>query len=138
MNDLDRRLTELIDQEHVTVIETGKLAGHLNAAYHPDSKLIFVRWGLDDVTRRCAIAHELGHAYHGHDCSTPAHERIADEWAATHLITVDDVETAAYNCDGVASAIAAEIGVTPQLLTVWTRLHEAGRIKQDWNCLVFE
>ena len=43
MNDLDRRLTELIDQEQITIIETGKLSGHLNAAYHAESKLIFVR-----------------------------------------------------------------------------------------------
>lgn len=133
MGPIEDRLTELIDASGIVIIETSKLGRHLNAAYHPSGK-IFVRWGLDAVTRRCSIAHELGHAHYGHNCSTPGAERAADEWAALRLIALDDVETAAKNCDGAASAIAAEIGITPHLLTVWMRLHETGRITQERNC----
>ncbi|EEW50456.1 hypothetical protein HMPREF0290_0904 [Corynebacterium efficiens YS-314] len=97
-----------------------------------------MRWGLDAVTRRCAIAHELGHEHYGHDCSTPGAERLADEWAAMKLVTVDDVETAAESCEGQPSAIAAEIGITPHLLSTWMRLHEAGRTSQQWSCLLSE
>lgn len=128
MSQIERRLEKLIDDAGIRIVETGRLSSDLNACYHEPSQTIVIRWGLDPVTRRCAIAHELGHAYYGHDCSSQRAEREADEWAAKQLLTVDMVETAGASCDGAPSLIASELGVTPGLLSTWMRMYEAGRI----------
>jgi Zn-dependent peptidase ImmA (M78 family) len=43
-------------------------------------------WGLTHSEQRSVIAHELGHAHYGHDCSSERGEREADRWAANLLI----------------------------------------------------
>ncbi|RSZ61511.1 ImmA/IrrE family metallo-endopeptidase [Corynebacterium hylobatis] len=129
---LEARLASL----GVHLVESGRLNDSLNAAYHHDTRTIVVRWGLDPVTRRCAIAHELGHAHWGHDCSTPRYERDADEYAAELLLTLDIVEQASLDLDHAAPAVAAELGVTPYLLEVWMKLYETGRIKPNYDCIL--
>lgn len=138
MSNVEARLDALVQQMGVTVIETSKLGSTLNACFHQPTHTIFVRFGLDPVTRTCAIAHELGHAHYGHDCSHPRAEREADEWAARTLLSVEDVERAAYDCEASPAAMAAELGVTPHLLALWGRLYKAGRIKDTQSCLTTE
>lgn len=43
-------------------------------------------WGLTHREQRSVIAHELGHAHYGHDCTTDRGEREADRWAADLLV----------------------------------------------------
>lgn len=133
MSTVERRLERLIADAGVRIVETGRLTRSLNACYHEPSRTIIVRWGLDPVTRVCAIAHELGHAHYGHDCSSARAEREADEWAARALLTVDLVEDAGRECDGAACAIAAELGVTPALLELWMQMYQAGRIPYTYE-----
>lgn len=135
MSAIERRLEELVEEMGLRLVETGRLSPSLNACYHAGSNTVLVRWGLDLVTRRCAIAHELGHAHHGDTCSTTRAERGADEWAATRLLELDEVEAVGWDVDGEPAAMATELGVTPHLLDVWMRLYEAGRIRQVWDCL---
>lgn len=131
MSPVEAALETLAHTMGITVIETSKLGSTLNACFHPPTQTIFIKIGLDPVTRRCAIAHELGHAHYGHDCSTPGAERQADEWAAQQLLDVGDVEVVGWECEGSAAAMAAELGVTPHLLDLWMRMYERGRIQPE-------
>lgn len=131
MSPVEAALETLAHTMGITVIETSKLGSTLNACFHPPTQTIFIKIGLDPVTRRCAIAHELGHAHYGHDCSTPGAERQADEWAARQLLDVGDVEVVGWECEGSAVAMAAELGVTPHLLVLWMGMYERGRIQPE-------
>lgn len=131
MSPVEAALETLAHTMGITVIETSKLGSTLNACFHPASQTIFIKIGLDPVTRRCAIAHELGHAHYGHNCSTPGAERQADEWAAQQLLDVGDVEAVGLECEGSAAAMAAELGVTPHLLVLWMEMYERGRIQPE-------
>ncbi|MBG9260218.1 ImmA/IrrE family metallo-endopeptidase [Corynebacterium belfantii] len=131
MSPVEAALETLAHTMGITVIETSKLGSTLNACFHPPTQTIFIKIGLDPVTRRCAIAHELGHAHYGHDCSTPGAERQADEWAAQQLLDVGDVEVVGWECGGSAAAMAAELGVTPHLLVLWMGMYERGRIQPE-------
>lgn len=131
MSPVEAALETLAHTMGITVIETSKLGSTLNACFHPPTQTIFIKIGLDPVTRRCAIAHELGHAHYGHDCSTPGAERQADEWAAQQLLDVGDVEVVGLECEGSAAAMAAELGVTPHLLVLWMGMYERGRIQPE-------
>ncbi|WP_281707420.1 ImmA/IrrE family metallo-endopeptidase [Corynebacterium argentoratense] len=134
MSSVEAKLDALAQDMGITVIETSKLGSSLNACFHPSTRTVFVRLGLDPVTRTCAIAHELGHAHYGHSCSTQRAEREADEWAACKLLKIDEVEAAGWECDGARSAMSAELGVTPGLLDLWMSMYEQGRIKNhhEW------
>lgn len=127
MSPIEERLEALLAAAGVRIITTTALGGWLNAVYHEPTRTIYIRKGLDAVTRTCMIAHELGHAYYGHRCSSPRAEREADDWAALNLITEGEVRAAAREHAGAPAAIAAELGVTPHLLAVWARLHQVGR-----------
>lgn len=131
MSPVEAALETLAHNMGITVIETSKLGSTLNACFHPPTQTIFIKIGLDPVTRRCAIAHELGHAHYGHNCSTPGAERQADEWAAQQLLDVGDVEVVGWECEGSAAAMAAELGVTPHLLVLWMGMYERGRIQPE-------
>lgn len=96
MSAVKDRLEAMFERMGVKLIERPDLRVDLNSCWHADTRSIVVRWGLDPVTRRCAIAHELGHAEFGHDYSSPRAEREADEFAAKLLIDYDDVERIAY------------------------------------------
>ncbi len=135
MSGIEERLEALVESMGLRLVESSRLSADLNACYHAASGIILVRWGLDPVTRRCAIAHELGHAWAGDTCSNPRAERAADEWAALHLLDLDDVERVALDTDHAPAAMAAELGVTLSLLEIWMQLYNAGRIRRSWHCV---
>lgn len=118
MYHLDEKLDDLAWEMGISVITTGKLSSALNACYHHSSRIILVRQGLDPVTRRCALAHELGHAHYEDDCSTPQAELRADRWAASALITPSDLNQLIPQEAVELSRLSAELGVTPHLLRV--------------------
>ena len=111
----------------ITVVESRRLDTSYNAVFYRPGLTVYVRTGLDPVTRACAVAQGLGHAYYAHDCSTPQAEREADEWAADHLLNEAAVQRVAYETEFEPAAIAAELGVTPHMLKTWWRLYIAGR-----------
>lgn len=134
MSYVEDRLADMLAGLDVHLVESARLDARFNAVWHPASRTVIVRRGLDPVTHTCAIAHELGHIVNGDTCSSPRAERLADEWAAQQLIQADRVEDVAADCDGAPTAIAAELGVTPHLLSVWMQLYAAGRIT-TWSCI---
>lgn len=136
MSAVEDRLEAVCERMGVKLIERPDLRVDLNACWHADTRSIVVRWGLDPVTRRCAIAHELGHADAGHDCSSPRAERDADEFAAWLLIPSWQVEDLSYQIGWSPAELCSELGVTPHLFQVWVRMYEVGRIKEYSNCLV--
>lgn len=83
---------------------------------------------LTPIEQRVVLAHELGHAHHGHECEDePNHERLADVYAATLLIHPEDYARAESVSHDVTH-IADELDVTPELVTTYqdhclTRLH---------------
>lgn len=115
----DDRLHDIAHNIGVRIIITSKLCGRLNACWHKPTRSIIISKHLDPATARCTLAHELGHAILGHDCSTPIAEREADRWAAKTLLTPAEVHQAAQEVGGHPAAIAAELGVTPHLLATW-------------------
>lgn len=75
------------------------------------------------LTQRVTLAHELGHAWHGHDW-TRAHdrerdERQADAYAARLLISPTDYAFAERIVGCHPGALAKELGVTRRLVELW-------------------
>lgn len=123
MLDLDLLATAM----GVTIVETPQLRPDKNAVYIHHRRMILVRQSLDPWTRRAAVAHELGHAYYGHEVpDDPRSERRADEFAARLLIN-SDAYRAAETIHPSVGAIAHELGVTPHLVEIWRGMHERTR-----------
>lgn len=66
--------------------------------------------------KRWTLAHELGHAVNRHQLtifgvSDPKQERDADEWAALHLIQLEDYRAAELARDGHVPSMAYDLGV---------------------------
>jgi Zn-dependent peptidase ImmA (M78 family) len=75
-----------------------------------------------------ALAHELGHAAFGDDCSTDANERRADEYGARLAITRREFRRAERLVGPDDESMAAELEVTGDLIRAWRRgyLRRAG------------
>lgn len=67
------------------------------------------------------LAHELGHQAFGDQCSTPAAERRAYEYAAALLIAPDEYRLAEEIVGHHAAALALELGVTTKIVEAWRR-----------------
>ena len=134
MSAVEDRLDMLTEKFKARVVETHRLDQTLNACYVAKKHVIYVRKNLDPVTRTCAIAHELGHAFYGHDCSTPRFEYQADRWAAGQLLGGLVTPGMLREYRARPGALAAELGVTPRFLQVWLQLHRLGG---DYPQIVF-
>lgn len=113
----------------VVIVETSRLHPSLNACYHHGARRVFVSGRIDGVTRRCAIAHELGHAVYGHERAederySKRQEDQADLWALGQLITVESYRLAELTVGHHPGAIAAELRVTPDYVQLWRLLYE--------------
>lgn len=92
---------------NLTHIEEPDLLGY----YLADHRLIVLRAGMTRAQTRSVLAHELGHARHGHTCSDALAERQADIYAARLLI--DPARYAAIErINSDQHYIADELGVT--------------------------
>lgn len=96
---------------HASITETG-----LYSARH---RTILLRTGMPAILDRCTLAHELGHHHYRHTASTPTHERLADAWAAQHLIDLHDLVTCATTFPENPERWCGELAVTPHMLRVW-------------------
>lgn len=80
-------------------------------------------FSLTPIERACVLAHELGHAFYGHQGrDDPDAEAAADAFAAAVL--VDPARFAHLESVGLTDdAIADELGVTVKLLRVFVEAH---------------
>ncbi|MCX7542331.1 ImmA/IrrE family metallo-endopeptidase [Corynebacterium sp. P5848] len=120
---MDREIYRLIDELGIRVTEH---AGGEQGRWYDKPRVISLRSGLSYVERRCAVAHELGHAALGHASSPPPwlkprQEREADDFAAELLVS-PGAYAAAEDLHGThLGAIAEELSVTQHLLKIWRK-----------------
>lgn len=114
-----QRLLREAQRAGVTIIY-GKLPPPYRSLYRPARNLIIITRGLTEPQEIEAIAHELGHARHGHDCTNSRTEAQAWRWATT--FTIDPAAYAlAESINPHPAAIALELNLTPQLITEWQK-----------------
>lgn len=99
---------------HAARLEPGVLG-----EWYEDEREIYFDLRLSPTEQVCVIAHELGHAHHGHACEDDQRaEDQADEHAARLL--VDPAEYARVERLGLNQHdIAEELGVTVEVLNVF-------------------
>lgn len=90
----------------------------VNGLWIPDRNLIIIRSGMRRPHERSTLAHEIGHAIHGHRDDRPKHERQADVFAATHLIDPETVRGLLEWTPDVFR-LAAELDVSPRMVRVF-------------------
>lgn len=98
----------------VTVVEAETHDGNWGE-YIDALRLIVITPGLGRAQYRSTLAHELGHAFYRHTATLPIWERQADAFAASILVTVDEVDNAAHFSPTI-DGIAAELGVLPWVI----------------------
>ncbi len=86
--------------------------------YEHSAKRIALDIRLTPQEHREVLAHELGHAFHGHTCGTAAHEQQADRRAALLLVDPDDYARAEREHPAVG-AIAERLELDPHYVLVW-------------------
>ena len=100
-------------------VATATLPSTRRGVYDHARDLVVYDHRLTPVERRCVLAHELGHVYHGHTTFGDARaERAADEYAARLLID-PAAHAAAERLDPSPAAIAEELGVEERLVRVF-------------------
>ena len=83
--------------------------------YDHDEQRIYLSLRLAHFERRSTLAHELGHAHYGHDCTTPRNERQARAYAARLLIDPEEyARLERINPD--QHHLAEEFSVTPRII----------------------
>lgn len=100
--------------------------------YRHGRKVIRLLSCLAPVQYRSTLAHELGHAAHGHRRTTSRTELEADVWAARHLIEPQQWWHVVGAYDDVLT-VASELGVVPELVRVYAEhlaCHPAVRSQQ--------
>lgn len=93
-----------------------------NGMWLPDQNLIVLRSGMKSAWDRSTLAHELGHALHGHRDDRPKHEMQADRYAATSLIELEEFN-AVMQWAPDAHRLAHELDVSTRLARVFLDVH---------------
>lgn len=84
------------------------------------TKTIYISRRLTPVEMLCTLAHELGHYFHGHECSGSREEDQANNYACRALIT-PEAYAAAERLYPHVIAIADELGVTVEMVEHYQR-----------------
>lgn len=119
MNELLHRATTL----GTRVVRTTQL-GDRRGAYDHTRHIIYLARDLTPVETRCTLAHELGHAHHGHehdDRLQSATERQARAYAARLLISPTLYEAAEHVTPDI-HWIAEQLDVLPETITDYQTL----------------
>jgi len=87
--------------------------------WSPSESRIYFDMRLTPAERRSVVAHELGHAHHGHTCDGAKQERQADTYAA--LLLIAPGAYARLESIGLSiTDIAEELDVTERIVTAYT------------------
>lgn len=90
--------------------------------YDHEEKLIFLNLRLTYYERRSTLAHEIGHAHYGHECSYPRGEKQARAFASKLLIDPEEyARLERINPD--PHWIAEEFSVTAEIIFDYERFH---------------
>lgn len=122
-------------------VEYAALRPGRDGEYAHTNRSIHLRPGMHARLHRSVLAHELGHAILGHTAARSAivhakQERLAEEWAALHLITPTDYRHAERTCEGHPGAMALELGVMRSTVVTYRSLLQ--RIRRDeTTCAVY-
>lgn len=117
----------------IRIIDACLPAGTL-ALWDETTRTILTSPGLLHRQRRCVIAHELAHAVNGDthalldDVAARKRERRADLTAAGWLLDPVAVRTALAVSPDSLNAAAADLDVTPRILSAWLE----GRKGERW------
>lgn len=95
-----------------------------NALWVPERRTIIMKRGLRRLVERTVLTHELGHVCLGHVDDRPRHERLADRWAARHLITPARLADVMRASDDPGQW-CLELDVTPHMLETYLSLAAA-------------
>ncbi|MCK2024614.1 ImmA/IrrE family metallo-endopeptidase [Microbacterium sp. kSW2-24] len=91
------------------------LPERIRGLYDHEERRIYLNLRLTPFERRSTLAHELGHAHYGHDCTSPRGEKQARSYAAGLLIDPEEYERLErINPD--KHWLAEEFSVTPQII----------------------
>lgn len=107
-----------IAAEHGVNIKIATLASGVRGFYCKDDNTIYLSRRLTLIEQRCTLAHELGHAYFGHDCSTDWNENQANDFAARILILPREYAAAEY-CSTDPEYLADELAVTVEMVSYY-------------------
>ncbi|GGH33926.1 ImmA/IrrE family metallo-endopeptidase [Microbacterium album] len=116
-----QQLLALADELGLTVIEhRGRKVG----GYHDGSRTVRLNPHMPRRLARSVLAHELGHAVHGHTPTIfgPQHarqERAAFEWAARLLIDRDAFAEVERLRDGHSPSMAYDLDVTVEIVDAY-------------------
>ncbi|BDB58937.1 MULTISPECIES: ImmA/IrrE family metallo-endopeptidase [Rhodococcus] len=122
-----RDLEQMAAAAGILILE-GELPGGERGRWYPSKRVIVLQSGMSATRTRCALCHELGHAFLGHDMSTldpvthARQERQADEFAAEKLITAERYARAETLHGAYLPSIANELGVTLAIAEAWREL----------------
>lgn len=116
-------------------VTTQILPGDLLGAYMHETRRVLLEARTTPFEKCVVLAHELGHAHHGHSCrngfhdSNPLHEWRADRFAAGLLI--DGSELARLEqISGDPDFLAEELGVTVDFLA-WYQRHYLTKLESS-------
>lgn len=116
----------------IRIIDACLPAGTL-ALWDETTRTILTSPGLLHRQRRCVIAHELAHAVNGDthalldDVAARKRERRADLTAAGWLLDPVAVRTALAVSPDSLNAAAADLDVTPRILSAWLERRKGER-----------
>lgn len=89
--------------------------------WYPDDATIVLNHDLTRDKERCVLAHEMAHAYLGHECDGGSNELAADKWVADLLLTDEQIMRCARIWPQTASKWCEELEVTSDVLKAWLR-----------------
>lgn len=118
-------LCDFADELGVT-IEYAPLRGR-DGEYRHDLRRIRLKLGMTERLTRWVLAHELGHAVHGHEPNifgqpSTRQERQASEWAALKLIDLGAYREAERLWGGHAPSMAYDLGVVTAGVQAYQRM----------------
>lgn len=102
-----------IAAEYGTQVKLARLDGGIKGFYDPISATIYLSRRLTPAEMRCTLAHELGHVYWGHDCTSPMNENQANDYAC-RLLIAPEAYAQAEQINSDISFIADELDVLPE------------------------